>query len=245
MPAASPVPPPIDEVVMGFQFDEVPAIDPVLMGAYLAKYPTEWGSHEIREPMVDPNVDDAFHLGKLRTWLISKDESMVLQTQNDRVYVNWRRRNDARYPGFTKHVLEKNLGEYRRFEDFCKAVTGLEGGFQVHTIDLTKIDLVTQGVHWSQDEELPSIMPALAPALNRLGLRAGIAMRWLEPYPDGAVHVAVAPVQMRKDPNRKALRVESKLTTKRSAATLEEQFAVASEALNAIFAKIAVLNIGD
>jgi hypothetical protein len=239
---ASLVPPPIDEVVVTFRFAEEKDIDPVLMGAYLNVHPSDWGGHEIRDPILDTEEPDGgFSLTKLRTWFISKDEATVLQVQSDRVAINWRRRNEAPYPGFTKHVLPTALARFRHFDDFINNVLGHR--LKVYVVELVKIDLVVEGLHYANDQELASVLPVLAPTLSRIGLNAQIGMRWAEPYPDGSIFVTLSPVKMRKPPESRAIRIESRLLTKRSEAPFEEQFAVASEALNAVFGKICVLDM--
>jgi uncharacterized protein (TIGR04255 family) len=93
-------------------------------------------------PLFNPFVPQAvpFQLamqsaGLFRVWLVSADDTEILQIQGDRVLRNWRRRDGREYPRF-EPLLEKFVEEFTM-------VDGLVGPFDVQQIEVTYINWIS------------------------------------------------------------------------------------------------------
>lgn len=153
--------PPIDEVVCGFVFEALPVLTAMDFGVYAetrrAEYPG-WALH--------PAIADAIsllHVGPppLRAWLVSANDEVVLQLQNDRFYTNWRARG-GEYPRFndrgeTRGVKRIALDEFARFAEFCCARAKVKK-LTVSRIELTKIDKLVRGKHWDSYADLGKVL---------------------------------------------------------------------------------------
>ncbi|MEE9381962.1 MAG: TIGR04255 family protein [Nannocystaceae bacterium] len=106
--------PPVSEVVLGVQFEPITALRAPLIAGWSelrAKFPVweekaalrlvqEWFG--VRAP--SPDLFDV-RLGNepppVRAWLVTKDESELLQIQEGALFRNWRRRGEAVYPRYS------------------------------------------------------------------------------------------------------------------------------------------------
>lgn len=120
--------PPIDEVVVGLQFEPIVRFSEPHVGLFWQRvrddYPTVESHPRLEGPIEDlqerlsptpPTV--FFGLGgsaQGRTWLISSDESLLIQVQNTRFILNWRRRGQTDYPHFDA-ILERFWSAFDRF----------------------------------------------------------------------------------------------------------------------------------
>jgi uncharacterized protein (TIGR04255 family) len=123
--------PPVDEVAIGLQFQvPVPGFTDAHVGVFWQQVKERYRRAEsqprIESPpeVLDGSAPQAFQLSVFpgatggRTFLVSDDDSYLLQIQNNRFYRNWRRREDE-YPHFDE------LGEAFREEygELCKFLT--------------------------------------------------------------------------------------------------------------------------
>jgi uncharacterized protein (TIGR04255 family) len=161
--------PPVHEVACGVTFQGVDALDPVLIGAY-------WNARRSQFPKRDLRIalgNVAIIVGSekpppLRAWLLSEDESALLQIQKDRFYYNWRAKG-ATYPRFSR-IGPATLDELTSFSTFLEQETGTRP--QVTHFELTKVNLLRQGTHWSEFSDLCLLLPALQPLGALLGDQA-------------------------------------------------------------------------
>lgn len=96
--------PPLDEVVLGIQFDALPAFRAVNMFQVWELYSEEFPKVE-DVPALDPQLEifggsqsrPNFAFGSMplrpRSWFISSDDSHLIQFQDDRLLLNWRKRS--------------------------------------------------------------------------------------------------------------------------------------------------------
>lgn len=103
--------PPLVEVSLGIQFNAIPALRPIELGAlrdaWREAYPL------VQElPPLPPQIESEtpgipavqFSLGvpQARLWFLTATQSQLIQIQNDRFIVNWRQTpDDAEYPRYT------------------------------------------------------------------------------------------------------------------------------------------------
>jgi hypothetical protein len=184
--------PPIEEVVCGVLFPALPGLDTVAAGAYWHERTADFPKKEIQPPIVAPQRGNVIRLGRStvqRAWLVSASEDFLIQIQEDRFYLNWRRR-EAEYPRFGDHdgkrgVLSQMLEELERFNDFCiRTLLARPAPAQAH---LAKIDHLVEGQHW---KDLPDLV-ATIPMLGTLAQFAetpmpALALRFEETRKDGA-----------------------------------------------------------
>lgn len=237
---------PIDEVACGVIFDNVEALDPVLVGSYWHQRSNDFPGHSLRTPLRNAgNADAIVHLmgavPPLRSMLISKDDQFVIQVQSDRFYLNWRRRNSG-YPRFNKReetagLLHITLEEYAKFSHFCEhgpARTKLEA----RAIELAKIDVIREGAHWADVEELAEMIPAIS-AFVRFGTtdKRSFAVRFTDPRESGPVSINTV-LGADRTSGKRVLTVETRAVKFLNGAPLEAAFKDANSDLNALFAHL-------
>jgi uncharacterized protein (TIGR04255 family) len=157
--------PPLVEVVCGFIFDSVPLFDALQMGIYWNTRREEYPDTQL-QPALSDGISFNIGPGPLRAWLISQDESYLIQLQHDRCFLNWRARDDA-YPRFTDHddgegLLTRALREYQLLQDFLRSELGSE--LKLKRVELTKINQIVSGEHWENLERLKEMIPVLSVA---------------------------------------------------------------------------------
>jgi uncharacterized protein (TIGR04255 family) len=128
--------PPLDEVVIGVQFARHPEYNDLfaweVWNTFRAEFP-----HFQEAPRLDPAFEvfggaetvsmPAFQFSisqsepSKRYWFIAEDDSHLLQFQDDRFYMNWRKRHQNKYPRYEAIA-----------EQFAKHLEGLRGVFQGH-----------------------------------------------------------------------------------------------------------------
>ena len=129
-------------------------------GVYWESRRGDFPTHELHPPLSDAGV---FRLGgppTLRAWLVSDSGDTVVQIQNDRVYVNWRRRKEE-YPHFASHdgregLRDKALREFELFCAFCQTRIGARPTLQ--RLELTKIDHLDKGRDFKDLVDLASLL---------------------------------------------------------------------------------------
>jgi hypothetical protein len=169
--------PPINEVICGFLHEPMAALTAPVHGIYWEKRRDTFTTCQVQPAIVDgaPLAFLPFMGPQVasRTWLVSIDETRLLQLQHDRFYVNWRRRNDGdTYPRFSRGpdgpgLLSFALEEYAKFCDFCASQLG--GKPRLVAVDLSKIDVLKQGEYWSDWKDLAKVVPATSVFLNSVG----------------------------------------------------------------------------
>lgn len=154
--------PPIHEVVCGFHFapTNLTMLD---FGVYWEGRRQDFPRHEIHPLLLDTSRPLRLsQMNDARVWMVSNDDSFVVQMQRDQFFVNWRRRGTA-YPRFSIHgdgnpgVKARALGELKRFCDFVFQRTGKP--VAIKQLTLTKVDLLEEGVHYGDMDELYGLMP--------------------------------------------------------------------------------------
>lgn len=119
--------PPVTEVALGVQFNTLPvrAIDlGPLRQRWFADYPIVQEQPPLEPAMEDgPRAMPVIVFGPapmMRHWFMSEDQTHLLQVQQDRLILNWRRMSDdAEYPRYPvlRAVLEHRLAEFSEYVD--------------------------------------------------------------------------------------------------------------------------------
>jgi uncharacterized protein (TIGR04255 family) len=126
--------PPIDEVVLGVQFHRMLGFSQAHVGLIWNEIRDRYPRTEDQPPIVQLAPGQLPMLpitlggsGLFRVWMISGDDTRVLQVQNDRILHNWRRRGAAKYPRF-EQLVKEFTEQFNRFERLIGpcALEGLE-----------------------------------------------------------------------------------------------------------------------
>lgn len=139
--------PPLDEVVLGVQFAQIPGYSSVDANAIWTLFKEDFPKVE-EQPMLEPRFETfggtnsqqgfQFQVGAgpvgSRLWFLSTDENHLLQFQSDRFLVNWRKRPIPQpYPRFEEIA--------QRFEENMSALEShLETAFH-HQMDVNQAEL--------------------------------------------------------------------------------------------------------
>ena len=116
--------PPLDEVVLGVQFDPCPNYSSIFAKDVWELYCEEFPStaeHQALSPQFEVfgghNPQSGFQVNfgqapvRSRLWFISKEQNHLLQFQDDRLLLNWRRYpNGQEYPRFEQ--IAKDFNDY-------------------------------------------------------------------------------------------------------------------------------------
>jgi uncharacterized protein (TIGR04255 family) len=137
--------PPVTEVALGIQFAPVPALTSPrggrLWDAWAQDYPKV-----VEQPPLTPQPPIGqqgawLQLGVAgsRMWFMDPSEDHVVQLQNDRLIVNWRRASGAPYPRFTE-IRDR----FKRSLDDVNAVTNeiIHRSIAVEQIELSYINVI-------------------------------------------------------------------------------------------------------
>lgn len=201
---------PIDEVVVGVVLDKSIGPDAVEAGRYLVERAERFTRHEIHEPILS---EPGIILGPtpVRVWLVSADDAWIVQLQPERFHANWRRRGDAAYPGFSRAggAMHFALGELERFRDYC-ARTREGTRPEPISVELSKIDLLIQGKHWTDAADAALMMPVLSGVQGSMkSPSSNVSLRWWDELSDGTtIAVSVMPARLKADMNVLTYRVE-------------------------------------
>lgn len=141
--------PPVGEVALTLQFAG-DVVDLDVLAGFVSAVRSEFPRID-RQPTV-PHMREQFDLPQPqpgfeitleppnalpRTWLISRDETRLIQVQGDRISLNWRRPDDAaNYPRYT--TLRRDLRRYFKTLGRCFEETGR----RTPTVDLAEVTYV-------------------------------------------------------------------------------------------------------
>lgn len=161
--------PPIVEVVCGVSFDAIAEFDPVAAGLFWdsqkAAFPKKQVLPAIQAVPADAFILDLSPLPPLRTWLISTNDTRVMQLQAERFFLNWRARDSA-YPSFNPEGDQRGLlaeadAAFTAFGSFVEAQQGTQ--LRVTSVEVTMIDVFVRGRHWADAPDLARLLPSLSP----------------------------------------------------------------------------------
>lgn len=157
--------PPIVEVVCGFAFDPVDAIDPMTVGRYWSEKKLEtFPGHELHPAVTEQGgLEFVRGIGPVRCWLVSARQDTLQQIQPDRFYFNWRKRDEA-YPRCGDHdgqrgVLSTAVAEFEAFRSYFAETFGVS--IVARRLELAKIDRFEEGRDFDGAEDLATMMPRL------------------------------------------------------------------------------------
>jgi uncharacterized protein (TIGR04255 family) len=229
--------PPIAEVVCGVVFDSFDDLDALLLGVYWNSRAGEFPKRSLQPALVD-EVGFAIGAFPMRAFLATLDDQFVLQLQHDRFFMNWRSTGSA-YPRFSEQhgsggLLVRALREFQNFATFLES--RCEKSPSVQRVELTKIDILRRGEHWSDLDDLVRLVPVTGVfrEIQRSESRE-VNLRFVERGPEGVAIVHVATLMDADVPN--ALRIEARCIAT-ATSDLSTAFTKANTVLNEAFFKL-------
>jgi len=133
--------PPIDEVAIGLQFKSVGAVHSQILSLYREEIKTDFPNTEYQPRLPTTSIVNAQlpfpgmvgappiplqttnQEGSDRVWLVARDNSKIVQLQDDRFIVNWRHLSEP-YPRF-EFVASLFWTQFDRFRDAVSACGGV------------------------------------------------------------------------------------------------------------------------
>jgi uncharacterized protein (TIGR04255 family) len=94
-----------------------------------------------------------------RFWLSSADETMLVQLQRNAFLLNWRKR-DQTYPHY-ETVKQEFDRVYGIFAEFARETVRQD--FGIEATELTYINLIQAGEHWSGATDIARVIPSFHP----------------------------------------------------------------------------------
>ena len=96
-----------------------------------------------------------------RYWFISKDDVYVMQVQKDAFILNWRHRDNKRYPGFSSDVKLAFDGLYGKFDAFLRREVGAQE-ISVDLCELSYVDTIVQCDYWRGPGDTRYVFPSFS-----------------------------------------------------------------------------------
>lgn len=92
----------------------------------------------------------------VRTWLISEDQTRLVQVQQNRVVFNWRHRDAGTYPRY-EQVRAEAFGWFEEFERFH--LDASLGPLQIDGAELSYINHLKPGLDFASQDDLGKTLP--------------------------------------------------------------------------------------
>ncbi|MBN2797738.1 MAG: TIGR04255 family protein [Deltaproteobacteria bacterium] len=227
--------PPLVEVICTIHHAPLPQLDPILIGAFWNTIRDAYPHHTLRPAIVEASLTGSEGAPPMRSWLISEGSERLLQFQRDRFIFNWRA-IDTRYPRFSSPdgVLElttRMFGEYRAFLKREFAVV-----LAPSSVEVIKVDLLRQGLHWSSLSDAATMLPSLETLLrseDETRWALSLSNAWRQRDCDLRLHLTAIAT-----PGGTALQMESSASTEASENTLETSLRQANLAVNEVFSSL-------
>jgi uncharacterized protein (TIGR04255 family) len=167
--------PPVSEVAFGFQFAAAPVLSTVSIGMYCNsikdRYPIiaeQVPLPDIPEPglqLMFPRFEFASGLPPVRrVWMQTEDHDWLVQIQENRFHVNWRRVSGRKYPSF-EMVSERFRAEWSHFLEWTKAA---KIAVLPQRYELTYINLITSENGFSANGRAHELLSFFSPINGRL-----------------------------------------------------------------------------
>lgn len=141
--------PPLIEVVFGVVFERLDELRAPHLGLFWAPFKEDFPKCE-HQSRVGSFVFEGpqLQLPLPRVWFVSKDETFIIQVQDDRFLLNWRRTSAVqKYPEFAS-IKESFLSRFQEFHNFVHS--SQIGSLKLESAELGYINHVT-GSHESWD----------------------------------------------------------------------------------------------
>ncbi len=151
--------PPINEVVIGVHFARLTNLLVPHVGLFWNGIRKEFPACETAPPLVGADQQpwtDPTGAMLPRVWLVSQDETEVIQLQNDRLLFNWRVRSSNKYPRFPA-IKRRFLWVYEQWTRFV--TSELRSTLVPQLAELSYINVIDKDNGWTSWPELGRLLP--------------------------------------------------------------------------------------
>lgn len=213
--------PPVIEVVLGVQFAPLAKLSNGHLGWFWGEMQGEFPTSDDVPPIEQeigafdsvpfgfPAIGLRPSRGDARLRMTSADGTRMIQVQNGWLIVNWMKKGDTAYPGYTgvRSLLDSTMERFGRFLERREL-----GVMRPNIWEVTYIDHIPAGTVWNTLADLPRVFPGLfggGPCAN--GEIESINAAWsfrLSPRP-GRLRLSVRSARTVAEPERDVLRVQS------------------------------------
>ena len=156
--------PPINELIISTYFNPpIHGLRNEHIGLFWHSIKDEFPIVSQQLPLVNVNIDAQLGGEEIfpmpRYWMISSDDTNVMQIQKQAFMLNWRRR-DAEYPYYEniKPIFDKY---YSKFQAFISSETNTDN-LQIDVCELTYINTVESCEYWSVPGDVNKIIPSFS-----------------------------------------------------------------------------------
>lgn len=166
--------PPIEEVICGLEFEPIPGLSPVLLGAHWEEsFRTRYDQFRVDLDFEPAAVDlrplgSAISVAPVAGVFESSAEDVELSVLSFRLRLRWKRDRHA-YPRCRDYDGKRGMISRLIHErDVLEEVLVRSGlpPVQLRAIWMVKHDLLVQGTHWDDLEELAVLVPMARPAID-------------------------------------------------------------------------------
>jgi uncharacterized protein (TIGR04255 family) len=202
--------PPLDEVVIGLQFDHLKDFRAAHVGLYWSLIRDRYPLTEDQPPL-PPQVEPEelkppgaifFQTSSIpRTWFLEQTQNELIQVQTDRFLRNWRQlKGTETYPRFA-YLIKRFQEEWAIFLDFLDKES--IGKPNVNQCELSYINQLEPGSGWNDYSELSKVFTTLRSPVDGSFLPRPELVTWESRYklPEGKgrLYVQVQPAFRARD----------------------------------------------
>lgn len=206
--------PPVDEMVMGVQFDPLHNLHAAHLGLFWSRIRREYPHTEDQAPLsptaepseIKPSAPTVSAIALTvpplpRCWFLSEDKTQLIQVQRDRFLRNWRQvKGEESYPRFGRLARDFQ----RAWDEFLTfAIDQGLGSVKVNQCELTYINYIEKEAGWNELGELHGVFPILRSREPESFLPPPEMLSWQARYklPEGRgrLHVEMNPVFRGRD----------------------------------------------
>lgn len=207
--------PPVVETVLGVEFSPLEKWGIPHYGLFWREIRSDYPRFEIKQPLrtlgvpkgIAPppqaTVLELVDVPEVRCWFIDESETRLLQLQQDRLIINWRKRPGAQGSGYPRYDHNREIfeQEWARFNDFLKK-EGLESPV-LQLCEVSYVNHIERGDAWRSYADLHEVFPMLAPPNKDSFFSAPEAIALTSHYRmregDGQVTIQVQPAIRHED----------------------------------------------
>ncbi|MBP6010787.1 MAG: TIGR04255 family protein [Alphaproteobacteria bacterium] len=200
--------PPLSEVALSIQFDQLVGLSPLKMAAAWDLFRSRFPKDQIQRPLAAafetfgpapvPFPPISFEMGvpPLRYWFLDESEKELIQIQNDRFVHNWRKlKSEDVYPRY-EAMRGSFVEEFSKFTRWADTTLGAR--IAPNQCELTYVNLISipSGNSWRRINEVFSAWSPVESSLQfedaRFAVRLVIRNEVNEPV--GRLHISVDPM---------------------------------------------------
>lgn len=205
--------PPVVEVAISIQFEPLEGLTVPKLGMLWLEYKEEFPITQDQAPLdaafeffgIDHGPRVGLRFGTIpplrRVWFLNKEETELLQIQEDRFVRNWRKKTDEdKYPHY-ENIRNPFIKNYRTFESFL-ARENINTP-RINQCEITYVNPIIADENWSKHSELSTILysfkagysDGFLPEPENINLSQRFIIPDADGKPMGRLHINVDPFQ--------------------------------------------------